>query len=69
MEIKTENGNIEVELGRFVYDEMSDTWISWELLDEPTKAHMETLVNEITTTTETMKAAIKNAVKVIGGNS
>lgn len=70
MKIELGTGNIvEVELGRYVYDEMSDTWIAWDLLDEPTKIHMEALANELAATTETMKAAIKNAVKIVGGGS
>ncbi len=65
MEIKYAGNTVDVELGKYVYDELSDTWIAWDILDEPTKAHLETLVREATMNMETMRAAIKNAVKVI----
>lgn len=65
MEIKTENGNIDVVPGKYAYDETSDTWIAWELLDEPTKAHLEVLVNEASITATAISSAIKNSVQII----
>ena len=66
MIIKLEPGHsIDVEPGRYVYDELTDTWITWDLLDEPTKLHLEILVQEAERTAAAMRGAIVNAVKLI----
>lgn len=62
LEIKLDGNTIYVEPGKYVHDELSDTWITWELLDQPTIAHLEILVNQIESTVFTMRTAVKSAV-------
>ena len=66
MKIETESGTLEIEPDRYVYDELSDTWVTWDLLDEPTIAHLMALVNEVNIATQAMRGAIKSAAEVAG---
>ncbi len=60
MEIRTEAGTIvEVEAGAFVYDELSNTYTTWDELDTDTQQNLESLTAKIGTFTESLSQTIK----------
>jgi hypothetical protein len=66
MEIKLDDNTIvEVNVGSHVYDEMTDTWINWDLLDPDTKKHLETLVKEVETSATAIRSAAVNHVSIL----
>ncbi|MCG8615108.1 MAG: hypothetical protein MI802_02740 [Desulfobacterales bacterium] len=66
MEIKLDNNNIvEVKIGSHVYDELSDTWINWDMLDPATRTHLETLVKEVETSATAIRSAAINTVSIL----
>ena len=66
MEIKlNETTTVEVKIGSHVYDELTDTWINWEMLDPATQTHLEVLVREIETATTAIRAATIDTVATL----
>ena len=63
MEIKLDNNCIvEVKVGSHVYDEFSDTWINWDMLDAATRKHLQNLVREVETSAMTIRSTAVNTV-------
>lgn len=56
---------VEVEIGSYVYDELTDTWISWDRLDPATQSHLEVLVRDIENTATAIRAATINTVATL----
>ena len=66
MEIKLDETTIvDVVVGSHVYDELTDTWINWEMLDPATQKHLEVLVGDIETATTAIRAATVNMVTTL----
>ena len=66
MEIKlNETTTVEVNIGSHVYDELTDTWINWEMLDPATQAHLEVLVREIETAATAIRVATIDTVTTL----
>ncbi len=66
MEIKLDEiTTVEVEIGSFVYDELTDTWIAWDMIDPMNKTHLKTLVKDIETATTAIRAATINTVTTL----
>lgn len=66
MEIKLDDYTIlDVKVGSHVYDELTDTWINWDMLDPATQKHMETLVKEIETSVTAIRSAAINHVSIL----
>lgn len=66
MQIKlNETMIVEVEIGSFVYDELTDTWIRWDMLDPETQNHLEVLVKEIEQSATSIRAAAVNRVTTL----
>lgn len=66
MEVKLDDHiMVDVTLGSHVYDEQTDTWISWDMLAPQTQTHLETLVREIETTTTAIRSAVINHVAIL----
>ena len=66
MEIKLDETTlVDVVIGSHVYDELTDTWINWEMLDPATRKHLEVLVQEIETATTAIRAATVNTVTTL----
>ncbi len=65
MEIRTENNTIiEVELGAFVYDELSNTYTEWNDLEDTTQQHLESLIAIIETATDSLRQTINNHARI-----
>ncbi|WDP91592.1 MAG: hypothetical protein HUN04_18550 [Desulfobacter sp.] len=60
-----ETTSVEVEVGAYVHDELTDTWITWDRLDPATQAHLEVLVRDIEKTTTAIRAAAVNTVATL----
>ncbi len=58
MKIKTEAGTIEVELGAFVFDESTDTFTTWDNLDDATRDNLEILTGKLETSVKDLRKAI-----------
>ena len=70
MEIKLESDIVVyVEPGKYVYDEISDTWISWDLLETSVQNDLLALSTEIEGITQAVRERIKQAAHAIESNA